>query len=75
MEIYRRQRRCADFLGHNNLMLVRDGGGPRLCLIDFAVHDLERVKARTPALAQRIDRYICRIEKLADRVSQDLEPE
>ncbi len=66
--IYRSQGRCADFLGENNLMLVRSGDRWRLHLIDYGVFDTDRMR-RTPALSERIEGCIGRIESLAQKAS------
>ena len=61
---YRSQGRCADFLGENNLMLVRNGDRWSLHSIDYGVFDTDRMR-RTPALSERIEGCIARIESLA----------
>ena len=59
---------CYDFLGRNNLMLVRDSDGMRLKIVDGGLFELEHIR-RLPSRYAALRRQVERLEFLLYRVA------
>ncbi|HET6202581.1 MAG TPA: hypothetical protein VFI25_07235 [Planctomycetota bacterium] len=62
-EFVERERAFPDILGEGNLVVVEEGGRPRLILLDYGAFDLRRPQG-LPVL-RRLDSALARLERLA----------
>jgi len=62
--------RCFDFVGRDNLMVVRDGGGPRLAVIDFGLFEREGLRRTAPGTLAQVEACLERLARLYDRLRE-----
>lgn len=55
---------CLDLLGTNNVVLVNNGDGFRLVILDNGIFELEKIKRQSPTQFYQLEERISRLESL-----------
>ena len=71
LKVREEQRLCADLLGAQNLMILREGACRALKLIDYGVFDLGSLENKSPVVFSRLSSLFFRLESLLRAVSRD----
>jgi len=64
LDLYRGEGLCVDLLGYANLMLVEREGRRNMCLVDYRIFEVDRLRKDTPAVFERLETYLSRLETL-----------
>lgn len=70
LEIYTQQGLCLDFIGRENLMMVKNGSEYQLFIIDYGIFNLEKIRASSPELFSQITAYLNRLSAILIIINQ-----
>jgi len=69
--VYTTEERCVDFVGRDNLMLVREGESWRLAIVDNGIFYLPELSKGCPPLYEKAMERISRLQTLLQQLAAD----
>lgn len=67
--LYRRHQLFVDFIGKENLMLVKEGDDHSLLVIDYGIFHLEKLEKEVPVTFSQVQTFIYRLESLLEALT------
>ena len=65
LELVEREGRCADLLGHENVLVVGRGRSARLKVLDYGILEVRTLATRSPAVSSRFEERLSRLRDVA----------